>query len=97
MADNAVQYDDANRTSVTLNPGGATTKITNLAAGDVTSTSAATEASPLASPTQIPMATLTPPARVHARTHAASRPMAWSPAVTTAPPPMAASSARALA
>ncbi|VTU37889.1 Adhesin YadA precursor [Variovorax sp. PBL-H6] len=39
---NAVQYDDATKTTVTLNPGGAagaTTKITNLTAGDVSSTS----------------------------------------------------------
>ncbi|RJF90250.1 hypothetical protein [Sphingomonas cavernae] len=35
VADNAVQYDDATKTTVTLNPAGAASKITNLAAGDV--------------------------------------------------------------
>jgi autotransporter adhesin len=41
-AGNSVQYDDASRTIVTLNPGGAagaTTKITNLTAGDLNATS----------------------------------------------------------
>ncbi|MDR6539782.1 beta strand repeat-containing protein, partial [Variovorax soli] len=40
VAGNAVQYDDASKTTVTLNPGGTTsTKITNLAAGDLSATS----------------------------------------------------------